>query len=195
MEVERGERKERETVAAERVNTNAAGEADVKREAGRRGGALQPYRDRHSPLFLSVCQNPVAAQLPSPVLWRRYLFPNPVSELQGQSDCLNPNIHMPHCHFFTLWKPGRDVTSPSSATGEIQMLSQTEEAGRGSTTVHGYVDGCRLRHLVTVNLHEDLFEDLQHNDIRPLLSLQVWKPCFSQTPVFCESLRQPPRVR
>lgn len=30
MEVERRERKERETVAAERVNTNAAGKADTK---------------------------------------------------------------------------------------------------------------------------------------------------------------------
>lgn len=41
MEVERGERKERETVAAERVNTNTAGRADVKRVARWRG------RSRH----------------------------------------------------------------------------------------------------------------------------------------------------
>lgn len=37
--MERGEKKERETVAAERVNTNAAGKADVKREARVAGDA------------------------------------------------------------------------------------------------------------------------------------------------------------
>lgn len=40
MEVEREEKKERETVATERVNTNAAGKADVKRVARWRGGSV-----------------------------------------------------------------------------------------------------------------------------------------------------------
>ncbi len=38
--MEREEKKERETVATERVNTNAAGKADVKRVARWRGGSV-----------------------------------------------------------------------------------------------------------------------------------------------------------
>ncbi|CAB1449613.1 unnamed protein product [Pleuronectes platessa] len=51
----------------------------------------------------------------------------------------------------------------------------------------GKYGNAQNKHSVCTNLHEDPFEVLQHDDIRPLLSLRVWRP-VSQTPVVWSAL-------